>query len=324
MRQGCFHARVTVCSHVVGSLSCNMAGLSGDSMDALASQAGAGSTVRAYLEARGVTSVGTLAMTAKDEDGYETAIIQPLLAGFDTAAGRLELSTDEQPIARAVLLYMFSLAKESRQASASAAAPATRAPSSSPVASDGKSASEKAPRTLPPKVWTDAVNRYNEVTVAGCKREFPIKRLIGAESIMARFHWEHTVSRCYTPFELGELISKRSFTSTNEVTHLATRKRSAKIQFDGESLQTEEEATWEPRSLWAVVDGLDAIRWCHILFQVGEEKQINLFFEEMICRARQRPNKIEIFREKFSGCLEHMHGFEYRPDLQGGDRRDPQ
>ena len=144
------------------------------------------------------------------------------------------------------------------------------------------------------------MNSYNEVTVAGCKREFPVKRLLGAESIMARFHWEHTVSRCYTPLELGELISKRSFTSTNEVNHLATRKRPTKLQFDGESLQTEEESTWEPRSLWAVVDGLDAIRWCHILFQVGEEKQVNLFFEDMICRARQRPNKIEIFREYYS------------------------
>ncbi|CAE7417574.1 DNMT3A, partial [Symbiodinium microadriaticum] len=278
-----------------------MSGGNGDSMDALASQAGAGSSVRAYLEARGITSVGTLAMVARDEDGYEEAIIRPLMAGFTTPAGRLELSAEEQPIARAVLLYMFNLAREARQAAAIATTPAAASPSSVTASAVSKQASsEKAPRTLPPKVWTEAVNRYNEVTVAGCKREFPIKRLIGAESIMARFHWEHTVSRCYTPLELGELISKRSFTSTNEVNHLATKKRPTKIQFDGESLQTEEEATWEPRSLWAVVDGLDAIRWCHILFQVGEEKQINLFFEEMICRARQRPNKIEVFREYYS------------------------
>ena len=49
-----------------------------------------------------------------------------------------------------------------------------------------------------------------------------------------------------------------------------------------------------------MVDGLDAIRWCHILFEFGEEKQINTFFDEMTCRARQRPNKIEIFREYYS------------------------
>ncbi|OLP77780.1 hypothetical protein AK812_SmicGene42115 [Symbiodinium microadriaticum] len=241
-------------------------------------------------------------MVARDEAGYEEAIVRPLVSGFDSPTGRLELSPEEQPIARAVLLYMYHLAKESRQASSLAlVTPAQVSPPSVSVGSGSKTgSSDKAPRTLPPKVWTEAVTRYNEVTVAGCKREFPVKRLLGAESIMARFHWEHTVSRCYTPLELGELISKRSFTSTNEVNFLATRKRPTKLQFDGESLQTEEESTWEPRSLWAVVDSLDAIRWCHILFQVGEEKQINSFFEEMICRARQRPNKIEIFREYYS------------------------
>ncbi|OLP86253.1 DNA (cytosine-5)-methyltransferase 3A [Symbiodinium microadriaticum] len=273
----------------------------GDSMDALASQAGAGSVVRKYLEARGIRSVGTLAMVARDEDGFEDAIVRPLVSGFDHPDGRLELTAEEAPIARAVLLYMFHLAKETRQATAAVATtPGT--PASSPAVAGGTktNATEKAPRTLPPKVWSEAVNRYNEITIAGCKREFPVRRLLGAESVMARFHWEHTVSRCYTPLELGELISKRSFTSTNEVNHLATKKRPTKLQFDGESLQTEEDSTWEPRSLWAVVDGLDAIRWCHILFQVGEEMQINLFFEEMICRARQRPNKVEIFREYYA------------------------
>ena len=95
-------------------------------------------------------------------------------------------------------------------------------------------------------------------------------------------------------------LSKRSFTSTNEVNFLATKKRHTKVQFDGESLQTEEEATWEPRSLWSVVDGLDAIHWCHVLFEVGDEKQINVFFDEMICRACLRPNKIEAFREYYA------------------------
>ncbi|CAE7501758.1 unnamed protein product [Symbiodinium sp. CCMP2456] len=272
---------------------------SGDSMEALADQAGAGKVVRDYLSARGVTSVGTLSMLAKDDDAFEEATIRPLVSGFETPGGRLELAAEEQPIARAVLLYMFRLAQENRRSATVAATPAPYA------VANGYG------------VWTEAVNRYNEVTVAGCKREFPVKRLLGAESVMARFHWEHTVSRCYAPLELGELISKRSFASTNEVNHLATRKRPAKIQFDGESLQTEEDSTWEPRSLWAVVDGLDAIRWCHILFQVGEEKQINTFFEEMICRARQRPNKIEIFREYYSAvswsiCMSLNTGRTYK------------
>ena len=37
--------------------------------------------------------------------------------------------------------------------------------------------------------------------------------------------------------------------------------------------------------------GLNAVRWCHVLFEVGEEQQIHKYFDEMVRRARQRPNK---------------------------------
>ena len=272
-------------------------------MDELARQAGAGDTVRAYLEARGILSVGTLAMVARDEASYDTTVIAPLLQGFQTSAGMLELPEVEQPIAKAVLLYMWNLAREARAAAGTqnAAPTPAGAQSSSPTASGTtRSTEEKAPKTLPPKVWQEAVAKYNAVCVGGVPREFPIKKLVGAESVLARFHWEHVTSKAYSPLELGELISKRSFTATGAVNHLAAKKRSTRLEFDGESLRSADDNTWEPRSLWAVVDGLDAIRWCHILFEVGEERQINLFFDEMTRRARERPDKIEIFREYYA------------------------
>ena len=143
--------------------------------------------------------------------------------------------------------------------------------------------------------------KYNAVSIGGVPREFPVQKLVGAESVLARFHWEHVTSEAYSPLELGELVSKRSFTATGGVNHLAARKKTTRLEFDGESLQTSEDSTWEPRSLlWSVVDGLDAIRWCHILFEVGEEHQINRFFEEMIRRARQHPDKVEIFRDYYA------------------------
>ena len=85
-------------------------------MDELARQAGAGDTVRAYLEARGILSVGTSAMVARDEASCDTTVIAPLLQGFQTSAGMLELPEVEQPIAKAVLLYMWNLAREARAA----------------------------------------------------------------------------------------------------------------------------------------------------------------------------------------------------------------
>ena len=37
-----------------------------------------------------------------------------------------------------------------------------------------------------PRSWSEAVNRYNGIEVAGRKREFPVKRLLGAESIIGQ------------------------------------------------------------------------------------------------------------------------------------------
>ena len=272
-------------------------------MEELAAQAGAGQVVKDYLAARGILSVGTLSLVARDDDSFVERIVRPLNQGFDTAQGRLELSEAEKPIAEAVLLYMYHLARDARTAALQTPAPGASGPASSTPSQPSTtktSTEDRAPKTLPPKVWQEAVAKYNAVCTGGVPREFPVKKLVGAESILARFHWEHVTSKAYSPLELGELISKRSFTATGGVNHLAARKKTTRLEFDGESLRSADDATWEPRSLWSVVDGLDAIRWCHILFEVGEERQINLFFDEMIRRARERPDKIEIFREYYS------------------------
>ena len=97
-------------------------------------------------------------MLAKNDDELDLIILKLLMGGFVAPGGRLELSAVEQPTARAVLLYMFHLAKAST--------------------------SEKAPRTLPPNFWSEAVNRYNAAEVVGVRREFSVKRLLGADSIL--------------------------------------------------------------------------------------------------------------------------------------------
>ena len=107
----------------------------GDSMDTLARHAGAGTVVQEYLAARGVASVGAMSMLAKDDDAFELAIIRPLLDGFGTPTGKLEVTAAEQPIARAVLLYMFHLAKEARSTAAITASASPTLPPASPGAS---------------------------------------------------------------------------------------------------------------------------------------------------------------------------------------------
>ena len=127
-------------------------------MEELAKQAGAGSVVRNYLTARGVLSVGTLSMLAKDDDDFEATIVEPLLRGFETDQGKLELEAAEKPIAKAVLLYIFHLAKEARSAAApttSLSSPATTSATPSGGGSSKAVSEDRAPKTLPPKVWSD-------------------------------------------------------------------------------------------------------------------------------------------------------------------------
>ena len=127
--------------------------------------------------------------------------------------------------------------------------------------------------------------------------------LIGSESILARVHWEHTCSKLYSPIELGELLSKRSFTATGEVNMLATRKRKARLEFNEDDvLEAAEPEPWEPRSPWFITDGLDSIRWCYILFEIGEERQVHKFFDEMIRRVRSKSHRLEQFREYYSAA----------------------
>ena len=81
----------------------------------LARRAGAGTVVQRYLKERGIWSVGALSMLARDDDAFAEAIIEPLLRGFGTGHEMLELSEVERPIAKALLLYMFHLAREAHR-----------------------------------------------------------------------------------------------------------------------------------------------------------------------------------------------------------------
>ena len=47
-----------------------------------AKDAAAGSTIVAYLDARGIKAAGTLALVGRDEDELDRVLIQPLLHGW--------------------------------------------------------------------------------------------------------------------------------------------------------------------------------------------------------------------------------------------------
>ena len=82
------------------------------SLEDVADTAAAGQHVRDYLEARGIRTTAMLALLARTEDQLETTLALPLFNGWKTTDGRtLRVPPEEQPIAQAILVHMWSLCR---------------------------------------------------------------------------------------------------------------------------------------------------------------------------------------------------------------------
>lgn len=104
-------------------------------IEELADAAGAGPDLRKYLSNRGILTVPTLALIAKSADELQTVLLEPLFAGWSDGTIRITVSPQEQPIARAILTHMWSLAQQSwNHLMASTHAPVASAPPSAPAA----------------------------------------------------------------------------------------------------------------------------------------------------------------------------------------------
>ena len=281
----------------------------------LARTAGAGPEVTRYLDERGIRSVGALALVANDQESFKEVICQPLLQGWRRSPDTEEILLDatERPIASAVLVFMYQLARETRAKQAAASqggtSPATTAGTS---ASPGATAADtKVPKALPSGEWTRLIERYCNVTLAGETREFPEHELLGAESVVARVLHEHKVSKLYQPVGLGEVLSRRSFQANREVNPLSRKPRSNKLSVEDGLLREEEDKDddWVPRGLMSVLDGLRAIKWLYILVEMGPEKQVRRYFEYMTLKARARNNKVEQFRAYFESASWKLCGY---------------
>ncbi len=148
------------------------------------------------------------------------------------------------------------------------------------------------PKTLPAGIWTKAIQNYESQQIGGCDRTFPTNELLGAESVLARIHHEVTVSKLFTPVQLGEILQKRTFQASGEPNVLAKKEsKSTTFTVSNDQLVASEEQVWQPRSLLAILDGLSSIRWAYILLQVGPEKSVHSFFDWAIKLARSRPQK---------------------------------
>lgn len=288
------------------------------SLNEILDEAAAGTEIRRYLELRGIRTIGTFALVSVDEEAFQRTIVDPLLAGFATSSERINIPDGEKPIARAVLLHSWTLARTSWNktlASAHAVAPAV-APSPTSTPATTSATDTKVPKNLPPGKWSELVEAFNKITVNGRPRQFPVRELLGAEMIVARLWHERHISKQYTPLQLGELLQHRSFTASGEINPLARNpKKCSVLSLDEErQLVENDDPTWTPRSLLSVLDGLQAAKWAYVLVQLGDETDISEFIEAMVMRARSKSDKMAQF-------VIYWHAAMWRVamDMRGGD-----
>ena len=266
-------------------------------LDDVLTEAAAGPEIRRYLEGRGIKTIGTLALVAKDEKSFEDNIVTPLLAGWTNGVETVKIEPAEHPIATAVLLHAWALARSSWNKALAAASPVpVPTPSATTSGTTSGSASDnKVPKTLPPGKWTELVTHYNTIKVGTKMRSFPVKEVLGAEVIISRLWHERHVSHLYTPLQLGEVLQHRSFTASGDINPLMkTNKKNNALSLDEDRQLVEaEDPTWTPRSVLSVLDGISACRWALILTQYGEEDEIHAFAEFMQQRARSKPDRME-------------------------------
>lgn len=120
-------------------------------IDEILTEVAAGDDVRRYFEARGLRTVGTLALVAASEEMFTRHVCDPLLNGYTVGTDRITVAESEKPIARAVLLHAWSLAKVSWSRSMTPApTPTPSAPTVTATTTTGSPNNEtKVPKSLP-------------------------------------------------------------------------------------------------------------------------------------------------------------------------------
>lgn len=254
---------------------------------------------------------------AKTESELEKHLMLPLFNGWKTESGSvLRIPPEEQPIAQAILLHMWSICRKQWADSMTPTPSLTATVPTSPGTASAKTSTsdDKVPKTLPPGTWSSLIRKYQEEQLHGVNRVFPQRELLGAESTLARMHHELHISRMFTPVQLGEIIEKRSFTASGDVNPLSKARKTQQLTVEDAQLVYHDEPTsWTPRSLLATLDGLTSIRWAMVLIEWGPEAEVERLFAWLTQRARSRPQKMEQFNSYFTAI-----SWQLCMDLRGG------
>ena len=272
-------------------------------LQAFCAENGAPEEVYEYLAARGFTVVKFFAKAARDDDDFESSIVDPFVQGCKLADVDFQFSGDPA-FGRAVLRSLWA---DARQAMEPPPQPAPQQPP--PDGAAAASASQVSGPMKPPKelrkgAWTELVRKYETSFVP--ERPFPQNQLLGAEVVLAGILLEIDESMQFTPLGLGEILQHRAFTSqmlVNPFMQNACKARALGVSTaSGEPALTVTDTKFLPNSQFALLDGLEATKWALIWAQYGNEADLEPWFEYFKKQVRLRGNVLDMVRSLYDAC----------------------
>ena len=252
--------------------------------------------VRAYLLARRIVSFQVLAHVAQDAAQVVTVLADRLIAGHEI--GSASYKEDEDPdVLKGALIALWHEARGVAQPVAVATASSGGGGESGVGPALSAATPLKPPSTLAPTTWATRIAAYNKVEVGGFKRCFPERILLGAEQTLARMIFEAEVSHQYSPVRLGEIISTRFFTSTGAVNERARdRNKCKELTITDGRLQETDVVASDPRSLWGILDGIEAARWAMVFANWGSEPAITAWHDHFVRLTRSKAQQLDALR----------------------------
>ncbi|OLP91089.1 hypothetical protein AK812_SmicGene27264 [Symbiodinium microadriaticum] len=182
----------------------------------------------------------------------------------------------------------------------------------------------------PPKTfaaWTQQVTAFEDRLLDGKRRTFPVQELLGAEEVLARMWFEHTVTKMYTPVTLGEIVCRRTWTPGRVLNPLAAgriqsaspgTRRSGVLANVGEFFH---HLVLQVKGLLSTIDGANAARWAWILLGIGEEDDVMKYVDWVVAKTRAHADMVPAGVLAQDG-VDHRHGAPEQHFLRrGGNRR---
>eukprot|EP00913_Durusdinium_trenchii_P007654 g7191.t1 len=272
---------------------------------AMATACGLPERLQGYLRSQKVLSAGLMAAMADSYKEVDDLLYEPLKEGVELDGQEWKLQPDEGPVVRAALRFLWQQCRhqvdQGGQAGGAISHPGgAQLPAPGTTAADPASAkaAPPVPREIPPIELQKLLKFYADTEIAGRKRDFPMRALVGAERVMARIWHERWITHQFTPVQLHEILESRCFDSSGSLNNLNKElkaKPQARLAVDDEqnTIVVEEEPQWSPKGLLSLMDALEAIELGWTLCQLGHELDIKEYVGWWRQLFRSRPGKIE-------------------------------